>query len=115
MIEIENVIILQKEKGRFDKFCPISKFKDLPEAGDMFEDMMEIAKSIHSSIKLQTDEPVEILIHDNNYLVSCVSYQGELKEFEKKMFDSTERARDYIYSLGFEAYTYIQVGIQETN
>ena len=31
------------------------------------------------------------------------------------MFDSTERARDYIYSLGFEAYTYIQVGIQETN
>jgi hypothetical protein len=115
MIEIENVIILQKEKGRFDKFCPISKFKDLPEAGDMFEDMMEIAKSIHSSIKLQTDEPVEILIQDNNYLVSCVSYQGELKEFEKKMFDSTERARDYIYSLGFEAYTYIQVGIQETN
>lgn len=76
---------------------------------------MEIAKSIHSSIKLQTDEPVEILIQDNNYLVSCVSYQGELKEFEKKMFDSTERARDYIYSLGFEAYTYIQVGIQETN
>lgn len=115
MIEIENVIILQKEKGRFDKFCPISKFKDLPEAGDMFEDMMEIAKSIHSSIKLQTDEPVEILIQDNNYLVSCVSYQGELKEFEKKMFNSTERARDYIYSLGFEAYTYIQVGIQETN
>ena len=115
MIEIENVIILQKEKGRFDKFCPISKFKDLPEAGDMCEDMMEIAKSIHSSIKLQTDEPVEILIQDNNYLVSCVSYQGELKEFEKKMFDSTERARDYIYSLGFEAYTYIQVGIQETN
>lgn len=115
MIEIENVIILQKEKGRFDKFCPISKFKDLPEAGDMFEDMMEIAKSIHSSIKLQTDEPVEILIQDNNYLVSCVSYQGELKEFEKKMFDSTERARDYIYSLGFEAYTYIQIGIQETN
>ena len=115
MIEIENVIILQKEKGRFDKFCPISKFKDLPEAGDMFEDMMEIAKSIHSSIKLQTDEPVEILIQDNNYLVSCVSYQGELKEFEKKMFDSTERARDYIYSLGIEADTYIQVGIQETN
>ena len=115
MIEIENVIILQKEKGKFNKFCPIAKFKDLPEAGDMFEDMMEIAKSIHSSIKLQTDEPVEILIQDNNYLVSCVSYQGELKEFEKKMFDSTERARDYIYSLGFEAYTYIQVGIQETN
>ena len=115
MIEIENVIILQKEKGRFDKFCPISKFKDLPEAGDMFEDMMEIAKSIHSSIKLQTDEPVEILIQDNNYLVSCLCYQGDLKDFEKKMFDSTERARDYIYSLGFEAYTYIQVGIQETN
>lgn len=115
MIEIENIIILQKEKGRFNTFCPISKFKDLPEAGDMFEDMMEIAKSIHSSIKLQTDEPVEILIQDNNYFVSCVSYQGELKEFEKKMFDSTERARDYIYSLGFEAYNYIQVGIQETN
>lgn len=86
MIEIENVIILQKEKGRFDKFCPISKFKDLPEAGDMFEDMMEIAKSIHSSIKLQTDEPVEILIQDNNYLVSCVSYQGELKESDDFSF-----------------------------